>query len=465
MAKEHIYKVSGMRCASCEILIEKKLLDMPGVKSVDASTSRGEVAIEYEGDRPSPKRLNKIFKDESYAFFDKGAEPNIQPEKQRAKANPTLIAFNIAIFLIIGFLILNKMGIAGLINVSSKSSLFAFFLFGLLAGVSSCAALVGGMVLSMSKQWGELYSSERTIYRKLQPHLLFNSGRIVSYAILGGVLGAIGSSLQISFRFTSFLVIAISFLMAGLGLQMLGVKAFKRFQFQLPRSITRYIADEKNFQGKQMPFLMGALTFFLPCGFTITAQGLALLSGNAFQGALMMGVFALGTVPTLLFIGLSSVKFSSKPHLAERFSKVAGFLVLFFALFNIQSQMNVLGFTGISNIIPENQARTVVDERDLPQVINGKQVIKMTAYASKDVPNYFKVKAGVPVRWEITADKTAGGCNSSIIARNLFSGSIPLNPGQLSVKEFTPERPGKYRFSCQMGMISGIIEVVNANNI
>ena len=93
---------------------------------------------------------------------------------------------------------------------------------------------------------------------------------------------------------------------------------------------------------------MGALTFFLPCGFTITAQSLALLSGSVFTGALIMGAFALGTIPVLLFIGLSSVKFSSKPHLTERFSKVAGFLVLFFALYNISNQATVLGFTGIN---------------------------------------------------------------------------------------------------------------------
>jgi plastocyanin domain-containing protein len=39
-----------------------------------------------------------------------------------------------------------------------------------------------------------------------------------------------------------------------------------------------------------------------------------------------------------------------------------------------------------------------------------------------------------------------------------------LNPGQTSVKEFTPTKPGKYKFSCWMGMISGIIEVVDKGN-
>ena len=468
MTKEHIYKVEGMHCASCEILIEKKLLEIQNIKSVDAAADKGQVVVEFEGDRPNPHRLNRIFDEEHYTFFDKSKDFNkaktVENSGAKKGANPTLVAFNIAIFIIIAFLILQKMGISDFLSLTSTSSLMAFFGFGLLAGISSCAALVGGMVLSMSKQWQSLYSEDQSTSKKLQPHIMFNTGRVVSYVALGGVLGIIGSRLQISPQFTAFLIVAISFLMIALGLQMLGVKAFRKFQITAPKTATRYIANENNFQGKYMPFLMGAATFFLPCGFTITAQSLALLSGNAFQGALIMGAFALGTVPTLLFIGLSSVKFSSKPHLAERFSKVAGFLVLFFALFNISSQMNVLGFTGFSNLFLQNQTQNVVDEKDLPLIVDGKQVIKMIAYSSKDSPNYFKVRAGVPVRWEITADSSAGGCNSSIISSGLFSGAIDLTPGQVSIKEFTPQKAGKYRFSCQMGMISGIIEVVNVSN-
>lgn len=461
--KEHTYKVNGMHCASCEILIEKKLLEIQNIKSVDASTGKREVVVEYEGDRPAPQRLNRIFNEENYTFFDFASPDTIKTKagSSEKRANATLAAFNIAIFIIIAFLILQKIGISDFLSLTSTSSLMAFFGFGLLAGISSCAALVGGMVLSMSKQWQNLYLKDQPVFKKLQPHMMFNAGRVISYIALGGVLGMIGSRLQISPQFTAFLIIAVSFLMLALGLQMLGVKAFRKFQITAPKAAARYIANENNFQGKYMPFLMGAATFFLPCGFTVTAQSLALLSGNAFHGALIMGTFALGTVPTLLFIGLSSVKFSAKPHLAEKFSKVAGFLVLFFAVFNISSQMNVLGFTGFGNIIKQSQTQNVTDEKNLPPIVNGKQVIKMTAFASKDVPNYFKVRVGVPVRWEITADSSAGGCNSSIISSGLFSGAINLTPGQVSVKEFTPQKAGKYRFSCQMGMIAGIIQVIN----
>lgn len=84
----------------------------------------------------------------------------------------------------------------------------------------------------------------------------------------------------------------------------------------------------------------------------------------------------------------------------------------------------------------------------------------MTASASGYSPNYFKVKSGQQIRWEIT-DTGTSGCTNAIIARSLFQGQIDLVPGTTSIKEFTaPTTPGTYRFSCWMGMISGTIEIV-----
>ncbi|MCX6722895.1 MAG: sulfite exporter TauE/SafE family protein [Candidatus Staskawiczbacteria bacterium] len=458
--KEFTYSVKGMHCASCEILIEKKLLDLENVKSVDASTSKGEVVVGYEGDRPNPERLNKIFREENYTFSE-DRKSDIKKENKDNKISPTLVAFNIALFIIIAFLVLDKVGIANFLSLNSTSSIFTFFGFGILAGLSSCAALVGGIVLSMSKQWNSLYTENASTSKKLQPHIMFNTGRFISYVVLGGVLGIVGSRLQISPQITGYLVIAISILMIVLGLQMLGVKAFQKFQISAPKSFTRKIANENNFQSKYAPFIMGALTFFLPCGFTITAQSLALLSGNWVSGALIMGAFALGTIPTLLFIGLSSAKFSEKPNMAAKFSKVAGFLVLFFALYNISNQATVLGFTSLrSNLTEQAGNSSSVNQDGLAPIVDGKQVIQMTASGSEDSPNYFKVKAGVPVRWEITGANSLG-CNGAIISTNLFDGTVDLTPGQVAVKEFTPKTPGTFGFSCTMGMIRGTIEVVN----
>lgn len=458
--KEYIYYVKGMHCASCEILIEKKLIGLKEIESVEASANNGKVFVVYKGEKPSIGKLNNLFNKENYLFFDYPPE-TLNGER---KSDFFFIA-GTALLIIIGFLLIKNSALAGLISVNSSSSLPMFFLLGLLAGVTSCAALVGGLVLSMSKQWLNLYSVKKSTLEKLQPHLMFNVGRLASYAILGGVIGTVGSKFQISLTFTSVLIVAVSVMMLFLALQMLGVKAFRKFQFTMPKFITKRIADEGKFQGKQMPFLMGALTFFLPCGFTITAQGLALISGSATQGALIMFFFALGTSPALLAIGLSSIKFSQKPRLANKFLRVAGVLILFFAIFNINTQLNVLGFPSFSDIRfnSSNQSSVNNNEDGLPPIVNGKQILKMDALAYGYNPNYLKVKAGVPVRWEIT-DKGTSGCTNAIISRSLFEGEIPLTRGQTSVKEFTPTKTGKYKFSCWMGMVSGIIEVVGDNS-
>jgi sulfite exporter TauE/SafE/copper chaperone CopZ len=470
MNKEHTYKVSGMHCASCEILIEKKLLDIQNIKAVDASTANGEVTVEFEGDRPNPEKLNRLFKEENYTFSDSSVLSNKKENNIKEPVNATLVAFNIAIFIIIAFLLLDKLGIANFLSLSSSSSILTFLGFGFLAGMSSCAALVGGIVLSMSKQWNSLYADNAETSKKLQPHIMFNVGRLISYTVLGGVLGLIGSRLQISTQITGYLVVAISILMIALGLQMLGVKAFRKFQLTAPKSFTRKIANENNFQAKYAPFVMGALTFFLPCGFTITAQSLALLSGSMVSGSLIMGAFALGTIPVLFFIGLSSVKFSSKPHLAERFSKVAGFLVIFFAIFNMSNQVTVLGWNNSNPVQTQTQTQNnngnvsnngnIQDQSGLPPIVDGKQVVKMTASGSGYSPNYIKVKVGIPVKWEIQAGSSLG-CGGQIISNGLFSDTINLTPGQLTIKEFTPTSAGRFGFSCSMGMIRGTMEVIN----
>jgi plastocyanin domain-containing protein len=85
----------------------------------------------------------------------------------------------------------------------------------------------------------------------------------------------------------------------------------------------------------------------------------------------------------------------------------------------------------------------------------------MDASSTGYTPNTFTVKAGQPIRWEIT-DRGTSGCTNAIISHSLFDGPIYLVPGTTSIKEFTaPTTPSTYRFSCWMGMISGTIVIVN----
>lgn len=452
--KEFTYFVKGMHCPSCEIFIERKLLEEDGVEAVEASVNKGEVRIEYEGSKPSLEILNKLFNKNNYVFFNKVSEDS---DKTLVKKKNTIPIFLTSLFLILLFITISRSGLSAIVAVSSQSAFTAFFLFGLLAGVSSCAALVGGIILSMSKQWSDLYSDKGSFFERFKPHFLFNLGRVISYTILGGLLGALGGMFQFSIVSLSVLVFLVSVIMIILALQMLGVQQFRRFQFTVPKVVTRYVADESNFKARYMPFLMGAATLLLPCGFTLSVQALAITSGSFIQGALVMFSFVLGTVPGLALIGISSTQFLKKPHLTDTFLKVAGVLVLFFALYNMNSQLNILGFSSLSDI---NLLGNKESEGDFVPIVLGKQLIKMDALSYSYEPNYFKIRTGQTVRWEIT-DQGTSGCTNAIISRGLFDGQIDLTRGKTSIKEFTPQISGKYKFSCWMGMVSGIIEVAD----
>jgi len=254
-----------------------------------------------------------------------------------------------------------------------------------------------------------------------------------------------------------------------------------------------------------MPFILGATTFFLPCGFTITAQALALLSGSPFHSSMIMFFFALGTFFPLIAIGASSIKFFAMKTFSEVFTKIAAVLIIFFVIYNVNSQLNVLGLPSLNDLTigtgeqvsftPDDsptvlatagekeemvmneagpmETGEVVDveetvgiqevvEETLDIVQSGPdiQVIRTVASARGYTPDYYQVKAGVPVRWEIE-DIGTSGCTNAIISRNLFPQRVELTRGNTSVVEFTPQLPGQYKFSCWMGHYTGIIEVVN----
>ena len=472
--RECTYFVDGMHCASCEILLEKRIIKEDGIESVEASLGSDRLNIVYKGEKPSETQLNKLFKDQDYSFsnkkFKKNRDPAIslvngQLRINREKFKQLFTGILMFALLFGGFLLLENSGLSALISVNSSSSLSTFFVFGLIAGASSCAALVGGVLLSMSKQWNELYIDEDSNFVKAKPFILFNLGRLLSFALLGGILGIIGNSLGLSSItsntiLTPLLIIGVSIVMAVLGMQMLEVKWATNYQIGLPKFVTRFVADEENFRGKLMPAIMGALTFFLPCGFTIVAQGMALTAGNLYTSAMMMFFFALGTLPLLALISFSSVGLNKKPKLSALFNKVAGLLVIFFAIYNFNSQLNVLGVPSLSDLkLPKFSTEAKKVEINSTPTSDGKQLLKTTASARGYEPSVAFVEAGTPIIWEID-DVGASGCTNAIISRDLLgTESVPLKLGVNTV-ELPALEPGTYKYSCWMGMVNAVIRAI-----
>lgn len=436
------YSVNGMHCQSCEMLIEEKLKNTKGVSSATASTSSGEVTIKYSGKKPSPQQLSQLFKDEGYKFLSQ--------QKQKISAKEILMILGISAIVIGLFVLLERLGLGSLVNVNANSALPAFFLLGLVAGSSSCAALTSGLVLSMSKKWATSDTPG------IRPHIWFNVGRFVAYSALGAILGSLGSVFQLSSSLNTVITFILAGVMIVLAFQMLELDIFRRIKLPLPQFKLNVENSKKNTGGIFGPITIGLMTVFLPCGFTFTVETLALASGSIVTGTLMMALFAFGTIIPLLIIGFTANKFMSKPKLSRIFSKVAGILVLLLALYNINAQLGVLGLPNLSGSIAG--AATKTSNYELPPIINGKQIIKMSASARGYSPNSFTVRVGVPVVWEIT-NAGVSGCTGAIIAEDFFPGQVKIDQNVVT-KEFTPTKTGTYQFSCWMRMVYGSIKVV-----
>jgi sulfite exporter TauE/SafE len=242
----------------------------------------------------------------------------------------------IAVAMIAVFYLLQKAGFTSLIT-SADVSYGTAFMIGLIASVSSCLAIVGGLVLSLSASSAREGGTWRT-------QTLFHIGRIGGFFILGGLVGMVGNALHLGLTANIVLGIAVALVMLVLGVNLLDIFHFtKRLQFTLPARFSKRVVAGSKHDHYLAPVLVGIGTFFLPCGFTQSMQLYALSTGSFTQGALTMTVFALGTFPVLALLSFGSLNIAHKPWKGI-FFKTAGIIVIALALFNL---LNALATAGI----------------------------------------------------------------------------------------------------------------------
>ena len=319
--------VDGMHCAACELLIEDNLSKVDGVKAVDAKLSEGKVYLQTTKNLTA-EELTKFVKDDGYIIL----EQKILTKKGR---KDLFKGFLIAFLLFCAFLLIQKSGIINLASGDSEITYPFVFLIGFIASISTCMAVVGGLVLSISSN----YSKEN----KTLPLIGFHVSRIVSFFILGGIIGLIGSAATLTPTISFLLNILLFVVMLIMALNLLEVSSSsKRFQLRMPKVLGKKVIKLSEGTSVITPIIIGAATFFLPCGFTQSMQLYSLTTGNAISGAFTMLVFALGTFPVLALISFASVKFS-KTMQSGLFYKTTGFLIVFFAIFNLLSSLISIG--------------------------------------------------------------------------------------------------------------------------
>lgn len=323
----YTFHVSGTHCQSCKVLIEDILGEQKDISKVTVNLAKQTVTIESDA-AEAPDVLAK-----KWSHVLASHKYHLTVERQKKDLKSAAYALPLGLFILALFFILQK---SGLINIGFEGGLtpWTAMLIGVVASLSTCLAVVGGLVMALSAEVAQGTSTTR-------PFIFFHAGRIVSFMILGGLLGSVGSALAINGNVTAILGLIAAVVMIILGINLLDIfHGSKKFQLALPRKIFDRLVKIEN--GFFAPFIIGAATFFLPCGFTQSMQLAALSSGSFFSGAMIMTMFALGTLPMLAVLSFGSYRFAHGKY-APLFFKTAGVVVVGLGLFAFLAGLAGLG--------------------------------------------------------------------------------------------------------------------------
>ncbi|MCF7831405.1 MAG: sulfite exporter TauE/SafE family protein [Candidatus Pacebacteria bacterium] len=333
--KTYTFHVSGTHCPSCKIFIEDIVQEQDGIQSAYVDLKNETLKIETS-DNQNPEDFATILttKIKSHGYVvsvDKKSQ-----EKQNLPAGQTnndilWKALPLGFGFLLLFFLLQKSGVLN-VGIGEQITPVTSFIIGLIASVSSCLAIVGGLVLSLSAKISQDdISDTKTL-------VLFHTGRLVSFAVLGGVLGMIGGVIGMNFTLAALLGIVASLVMLLLGLNLVGIFAKNKLTFGSGMFNFFRKIEHKTLT----PLIIGFATFFLPCGFTQSMQVSAISSGSFTSGFFIMFAFALGTLPMLAFLSFGSASFAHGKH-APLFFKTAGIVVIGLGLFALLSGLAGLG--------------------------------------------------------------------------------------------------------------------------
>lgn len=431
-------KIKGMTCVSCEHRIEIGLGKLDGVESVAVDYTKGRGEVNYNPEKVNAALIEKTIEKMGYGVV-KGAA---------ASKNTNVIG--IMVLLLALYMLISRFGGLDFFNVFPQAKegmgYGVLFLIGLLTSVH-CVAMCGGINISQctaNQSAGEFKNGK---FANLRPSFLYNSGRVISYTIIGGIVGLAGSVFSFSPGGKGLVVMIAGVFMIIMGLNMLNVFPWlRKFNPRMPKIFAKKIYAQKR---NNRPLYVGMLNGLMPCGPLQAMQIYALSTGSPIEGALSMMLFSLGTVPLMFGLGALSSILTKK--FTSRMITVSAALVI---LLGMGMLSNGVSLTGLS--LPFSGAGVASSEAVSAQVIDGTQFVttKLSANAYEPI----RVQAGIPVEWNIQAEAgDINGCNNAIIIPE-YGIEKQLEPGDNIIK-FTPEESGTIPFSCWMGMIKSNITV------
>ncbi len=433
--EKKVLGIKGMACPSCKLKIENALGKVDGVKQVTVSLTASTATVDYDPRKVTPDQFVNVIQKIGYEInLDQKDEPKNFTINQ-------FLGIGIVIFAIY-FIFKTTISFNFIPQVDKSFGYGMLFIVGLLTSLH-CIAMCGGINLSQCVNRSVDVNVSK--FAELKPSLLYNTGRVVSYTLIGGLAGAIGSVITFSGTAKGIVSIGAGVFMIIIGIKMLDLFPWlRKFNIGAPKFLGTKISNNR---GKLGPFYVGLLNGLMPCGPLQTMQIYALGTGSPFAGAVSMFFFSLGTVPLMFGFGAISSLLSSK--FTHRMLKVSAILVIVLGL-----TMVIRGFSlsGISVAAPLYGKSINVAKID-------RQVQVVTS--NIDSGRYYPivVQKGVPVRWIIKArTEDLNGCNNPLTIPSLGI-TKELSSGK-NIIEFTPKQEGKITYTCWMGMISSYIKVV-----
>lgn len=489
--------IAGMTCVNCQNKIEQKLLHTAGIEEAVVSYNEGTAKITYDSDLISLRDITAIIERLDYKVVTG------QSGEQSLERLVSILIIIIALYVI-----LQRSGLLNLLVPSqladSTMGYGMLFVIGLLTSVH-CVAMCGGINLSQCLPKGvETDRSRRAVY---MPALLYNMGRVISYTVIGFVLGFAGmllgggSGTGVSALLQGVLKLIAGIFMVIMGINMLNIfPGLRKFNLRMPKIFSQKIRKGK-LAGKG-PLAVGLLNGLMPCGPLQSMQIIALASGSPVVGAVSMFLFSLGTVP--LMLGLGAIVSALGKRFTHAVMRVGAVLVVVLGLAMLSQGGSLSGLImpeqlltlvvalsiiGVVASIPFQKSAyrimggvatavlliavgviwnnncgnisTAAEANAEAQLDDGIQLVSSTLSPGK-YPS-ITVQAGIPVKWTINAPAgSINGCNYKMLIPD-YGIEYSFEEGE-NVIEFTPTSAGTVSYSCWMGMIYGNIFVVEGDD-
>lgn len=176
--------------------------------------------------------------------------------------------------------------------------LVAMLLLGLASGVH-CVAMCGGFVTAFATFHTIALRPAAPPWSRI---LVFNAGRITTYAAMGAASGFLGGRIALALGAQTALYVLANIMLIGVGLHLAGATRFLSLLESLAMPLWRRLPRP----APGHPYLAGLAWGFIPCGLVYGALAAAAFAGSAPGGAAAMVAYGLGTLPWLVTTGLAA---------------------------------------------------------------------------------------------------------------------------------------------------------------